>query len=192
MARHSIQSLLFCIFLGFSAMACGGSVPWQVVSQENPNPLKTVRQFSVLPIEYKKLTVGAKSESSYLADKDEEKRSAWEADKVALSQEFSRALMVEARGNNDLIIDIGDSDAPFVVQPRIRFIEPGLYIGIYSKESKIDMSATIRTADGRLVDEIRMSVEGAPGFSISERMRASGARLGEWMADYLETRTRVQ
>jgi hypothetical protein len=188
------------LFVGLAAslaafpVGCGGrQVPWQVVSQEAQNPLFGQRRFRVRPIQFADLSVGEKSETDYLSSKDESTRADWQKDKSSMSQIFTQALKQHARSNADLVIDTDLSNAPFVIEPVVGYIEPGLYIGVYQKPSQVDMTARVLSAEGELIDEIRMTANAKATLSnpsIGGRLRQNSDTLGAWMAQYLASRVR--
>lgn len=194
--KHIQPAFSFAILAALVALCLGGCasstrVPWQIVSQHNPNPLFGERRFAVSAIEFESLIVGEKSETDYLSEKDSDARASWERDKAGLSERFAQALQAHGRAVGDLVIDTRAGEAKYIVQPIVQFIEPGVYAGIYQKPSRVNMTARVFTSDGELIDEIRMTSSGGSGLhnpSIGQRLRERADTLGRWMADYLSQR----
>ncbi|EYF06390.1 hypothetical protein [Chondromyces apiculatus] len=195
------RSLVLVVFVMLAALLTGCGPQWQVVRQAAPNPLANQRTFAVLPINFAGLTVGEMAEADYLARKDPEQRESFEADKRAVNEEFTTALVEGASdGGINVVLAKGPGSAPFEIRPMITFIEPGFYVGLVSKPSEVRMTLLITMPDGRIIDEILM-VHGTDsarsGFSIGGislnpssggRLRKDGEKLGEIVAEYLRER----
>lgn len=174
----------------FAVAGCGRSYPWRVVQQANPNPLLGQKQFAVAPIDFSGLTVGEKSEEAYLSGKEENDKKGWLEAKAGLQEEFNKSVRV---GGNDagLQLVLGESGAPFIVKPKVDFIEPGFYAYVAAKPSQVKMTVKIVAQDGSVQDEFL--VENETGASLGDastaaRLREDGEGLGEKVARYLSVR----
>lgn len=163
---------------------------WQVVSQANPNPLLGQKQFAVAPLDFSKLTVGEKTEEGYLSEKNAEDKAGWAEAKAGLQEEFNKSVRVKGT-ESGLQLSLGETGAPFIIKPKVDFIEPGFYALVAAKPSQVKMTISIVAPDGSTKDEIL--VENATGASMGNasaatRLREDGEALGEYVAKYLSSR----
>lgn len=182
--------------LAVPALGTGCAPSWVVVKQAAPNPFTAASEFAVEPISYEGLRVGEKTETDYLADKDEAKKEAWRSDLVVVNQHFQASLTGAAAG---LKIAAGPPAAPgpFVIKPHVTWAEPGIYTAVYNKPSALDLTVQIADAQGAIVDEFKaravvpiqtvMNVPTNP--SVTDRFKDCGKKLGEIAANYLKART---
>lgn len=182
------------LFLGCAIVAvtgCGGTIPWRVVSQANPNPLMGQKQFVVAPVDFSKLTVGAKPEAQYLSEKSPEDRKGWEDAKAAFQEEFDKAI--RATGTQaGLNISLGETGAPFVIRPKVDYIEPGYYAYVSSSSSGVKVTMKITSADGKDVDEVLLEHHTSASMgsaSVQSRVRGDGEGMGAQAAQYVAQRT---
>jgi hypothetical protein len=169
---------------------CGGTIPWRVVSQANPNPLLGQKQFVVAPVDFSKLTVGAKPEAQYLSEKSPEDRQGWEQAKAAFQEEFDKAIRASGTAAG-LNIGLGESGAPFVIRPKVDYIEPGYYAYVSSGSSGVKVSMKITSADGKDVDEVLLEHHTAASMgnaSVQSRVRGDGEGMGNQAAEYVAQR----
>jgi hypothetical protein len=169
---------------------------WIVLTQASPNPLLNQNKFGLMPIDYTGLIVGEKSEAEYLASKDEESRASWAGDKAGIDTEFGKVLMERATGAGiNVVKATGPGDAPFMIRPKVEFIEGGIYTYVYNKASLVRMKVQITTPDGKVIDEIAIR-HGTPASitnpAIGNRLRDDGEALGAIMAQYLQVRVTGQ
>ncbi|HET7544451.1 MAG TPA: hypothetical protein VFK05_31485 [Polyangiaceae bacterium] len=181
--------LLSCALV--AAIGCGaGTVPWRVMSQANPNPVVGQKQFVVAPVDFSTLTVGAKSEAEYLSKKSPEDRQGWEHAKAAFQEEFDKAI--RASGTQaGLNITLGASGAPFVIKPKVDYIEPGYYAYVSSSASGVKVTMKIVTAEGKDVDEVLLEHHTSASMgsaSVESRVRADGEGMGAQAAQYIAQR----
>jgi hypothetical protein len=192
-------------FIGLAALVAGaaltGCAPlWQVHLQAVPNPFAGQHKFAVLPIDYAGLMVGSKSETQYLSEKDSKQQASFQEDKLALNEKFVGELMAHAKSAGvDVALATGPADAPFLVRPSVRFIEPGFYVGVASAPSRVEMTVQITTPDGKILDELVIvhGTDSRSGFSIGGislnpssggRLRSDGEAMGKIMAKYIGLR----
>ena len=169
---------------------------WVVLTQATPNPLLNQTKFGLMPIDYTGLVVGEKSEADYLASKDEESRASWAGDKGGIDTEFGKVLMEKATGAGiNVVKATGPGDAPFMIRPKVEFIEGGIYTYVYNKASQVRMKVQITTPDGKVIDEIAIK-HGTPASitnpAIGNRLRDDGEGLGAITAQYLQVRVTGQ
>lgn len=196
--RHQI--LLSMCMLVFAALLIGCGSQWAVVTQASPNPFAGQRHFAVLPIDYTGLRVGEKFEAEYLSEKDADQQQSFIQDKVALNEEFAKALINASRDEGiNVVPATGPAAAPFMIRPHVDFVEPGTYVVVASAPSEVRMTLQITMPDGRVLDEILLkhSTDSRSGFSIGGvslnpssggRLRKDGEGLGELVAEYLKSR----
>ncbi len=169
---------------------------WVVLTQATPNPLLNQNKFGLMPIDYTGLVVGEKSEAEYLASKDEESRASWAGDKGGIDTEFGKVLMEKATGAGiNVVKATGPGDAPFMIRPKVEFIEGGIYTYVFNKASLVRMKVQITTPDGKVIDEIAIK-HGTPASitnpAIGNRLRDDGEGLGAITAQYLQVRVTGQ
>lgn len=189
---------LFVLGLALAAapLLAGCGPRWIVLTQASPNPLLNQNKFGLMPIDYAGLIVGEKSEAEYLASKDEESRASWAGDKSGIDTEFGKVLMERAtEGGINVVKATGPGDAPFMIRPKVEFIEGGIYTYVYNKASLVRMKVQITTPDGKVIDEIAIK-HGTPASitnpAIGNRLRDDGEALGAIMAQYLVVRVTGQ
>jgi hypothetical protein len=192
-----VRGVWVLMFAALAALLTGCSPNYHVIQQASPNPFVGQTRFAVMPVEMKGLRVGDKTEESYLAEKDEGQRESFRVDKEAMQHRFDAALVSGARDEG---IEVGAAgQAPFVIRPRITFVEPGFYAVVASGRSRVEMRIQITTPDGKVLDEIEAwnetdSRSGASvgGISLNPssggRLRDDAAGIGQTLADYLAER----
>lgn len=169
---------------------------WIVLTQATPNPLLNQNKFGLMPIDYTGLIVGEKSEADYLASKDEETRASWAGDKGGIDTEFGKVLTEKSAENGITVVKAtGPGDAPFMIRPKVEFIEGGIYTYVYNKPSEVRMKVQITTPDGKVIDEIAVK-HGTPASltnpAVGNRLRDDGEGLGAIVAGYLKVRVTGQ
>ncbi len=165
---------------------------WTVVTATQPNPFRMQGRFGVIAIDLAGLRIGEKSEAEYLGGKDPEQRASFEADKRAMNEEYTNALVARAHElGYEVVLATGPESAPFLIRPSIHFIEPGFYAFV-SNPSEVRMNVRITAPDGRVLDEIQMSHRTQASAIINpssgQRLRADGHGLGVWTAEYIGKR----
>lgn len=181
MKPNLVMGLLVLALVG-----CGGGPQWRAVMQSNPNQLAGQKQFTVAPLDFAGLTVGQKSEADYLSAKEDEAKKGWVESKAGLEDEFIKSLRAGAV-TSGVQMSVGAAGAPFILKPKVDFIEPGFYAFVASKPSQVKMTVKIVSADGKDVEEFVIE-HAAGGASNSSRLRADGAALGEYAANYVASR----
>lgn len=189
---------LFVIAAALAAapLLAGCGPRWVVLTQASPNPLLNQNKFGLMPVDYTGLIVGEKSEAEYLASKDEETRASWAGDKSGIDTEFGKVLMEKATATGiNVVKATGPGDAPFMIRPKVEFIEPGIYTYVYNKASLVRMKVQITTPDGKVIDEIAIR-HGTPASitnpAVGNRLRDDGEALGAITAQYLQVRVTGQ
>jgi hypothetical protein len=189
MIRRSLLALTVALF-ALALIGCGPK--WVVVMQAVPDPFINQSRFSVLPVDFTGLEIGAKPEAIYLAEKTAEQRESFLNDKAGVNEEFTGGLMKEARELGlDVVLATGPNDAPFQIRPSIAWLEPGFFAGIVGAPSEVKMRLQIVLPDGRVLDEILMK-HATPGnittAASGTRLRSDGKGLGALTATYLSSR----
>lgn len=189
---HRRHIFILAAALAAAPLLSGCGPRWIVLTQAAPNPLINQNKFAVLPVDYTGLTVGQKTEADYLSEKDEDTRSKWDGDKEGLNTEFLKVFTERAASNGiNIVKATGPADAPFVIRPKVEFIEPGYYALVSKRPSEVRMKVQITAADGKIIDEITLR-HGTDGSitnpAVGNRLRDDGEGLGAIMADYLKTR----
>lgn len=184
--------LVLAAALGATSVLAGCRPHWIAYAQANPNILAGQGRFGLLPIDFANLAVGEKTENDYLAEKDDEQRSGWAGDKVAIDNEFAMSIMATAtRDGISVVKATGPQDAPFMIRAHVERIEPGFFAFIVNKDSEVRMKVQIITPDGTLIDEfgIEHKTHGTiKTSSVRERLREDGKGLGTYAAEYLKSR----
>jgi hypothetical protein len=186
------RHVLIVVALAFSVGLFGCGPPWQVLRQATPSPFVNQRKFAVAPVDYTGLRVGDKDEAGYLSEKDAEAQGNWVGDKQGLNSEFATNLMARALEHGITVVPAtGPESAPFIIKPRVGWLEPGYYIGISARSSQVKMSVQITAPDGTVLDEIM--IEHGTGGSIQNaavgtRLREDGENLGKRLGEYLQSR----
>lgn len=179
--------------LAAAPLLAGCGPKWIVLSQASPNPLLNQTKFGLMPVDYAGLMVGGKSEAEYLAAKDEESRASFAGDKGGVDTEFGKVLTEKSTANGITVVKAsGPGDAPFMIRPKVDYIEGGVYAYVYNKPSEVRMKVQITTPDGKVIDEI--AVKHSTSASITKassggRLRDDGEALGATVAAYLKVRT---
>lgn len=194
MQRRHFFFLAAALAAGSALAGCGPR--WIVLTQASPNPLLNQNKFGMMPVDYTGLIVGEKSEAEYLASKDEETRASWAGDKAAIDTEFNKVLTERAQASGITVVKAtGPGDAPFMIRPKVEFIEGGIYTYVYNKPSQVRMKVQITTPDGKVIDEIAIK-HGTPASitnpAVGNRLRDDGEALGAIMAQYLQFRVTGQ
>jgi hypothetical protein len=188
--------LVLAAALAAAPVLAGCGPRWIVLTQASPNPLLNQNKFGLMPVDYTGLIVGEKSEAEYLASKDEETRASWAGDKGGIDTEFGKVLGEKAQGTGISVVKAtGPGDAPFMIRPKVEFIEPGIYTYVFNKASQVRMKVQITTPDGKVIDEIAIK-HGTPASitnpAVGNRLRDDGEALGAIMAQYLQFRVTGQ
>lgn len=188
--------LVLAAALSAAPLLAGCGPKWIVLTQATPNPLLNQNKFGIMPVDYTGLTVGEKTEADYLASKDEETRASWAGDKAGIDTEFGKVLSEKATEHGiNVVKATGPGDAPFMIRPKVEFIEPGIYTYVYNKSSEVRMKVQITTPDGKIVDEISIR-HGTPASitnpAVGNRLRDDGEALGAIVAGYLKFRVTGQ
>lgn len=190
---------IFLILLIPMLIGCGH--PWKAVIQARPNPFVGRTQYAVLPVSYDNLMVGETPERIYLAEKDNEKRASWEADKASINELYTNALVAAAADAGlSVVRATGPTSAPFLIRAQILMMEPGFYAAIVNKDSEIRMVVQITDPRGAVYDEIQIhrvvtnAGQGVVDAAISGtltsggRLKQAGEDAGHVTGKYLQFR----
>lgn len=151
------RSFVAAALLGLAALT-GCAPRWRVVTQATPAPFVNQRYFAVLPVDYTGLRVGDRSEAAYLSDKDPDEQQSFFNDKVAIDEEFAKALIERAKEEGIEVAQAsGPTSAPFLLRPYIGYLDPGYYAVVSSRPSHLMLTLRITTPDGKVLDEVQFS-----------------------------------
>lgn len=187
MMTKRLLMMLSVMLLGLWLGGCGPR--WRVISQASPNPFVGKKEFVVLPVEYKDLRIGKKSEEEYLSEKKDKSVDSFQEDKAAMADRFLAVLRDKAAG---ITLETGGEVKSYVIRPNIAFMEPGFYTYFVNRPSKVVMRLKIQDKDGKLLDEIE--IEHSTGASMvmaasGSRYRSDAEAIGDIAAEYLRKRT---
>ncbi len=169
--------------------------PWNVVVQQEPNPLVGVKRVDFATPTFYRLDVGQIPEAEYLARKSERQKADWSEDKRLFGEEYRRAATVEA-ARCELQLDAPGGPGTHTVASSVGYIEPGFYAGMVSIPSEVRMTVQVTRA-GEIAEEIAVGHGTEPGSftigpipiptapSVTDRLRADGAALGRVVGQYL-------
>jgi len=166
----SLSVLAFVLF----ALLTGCSTPWTVVKQPAPSPISTARTFSVKPLDFSGVSIGGTPEAAWRVANGEAKSRWWDKDKEVASKHFMTMLTSNTTSGRTFTEAGGaDADAPVVVV-RIGDIQ----------SSDLQLTLQVMTPAGEIIEEATMMYT-IRGYGVSERLRCSGKRLADLVADYI-------
>jgi hypothetical protein len=194
MTRRPFLTLLplWLALLALASLATGCGPHWVIVAQAVPDPLLGAKAFYVEPVHFDPPIVGDKREGEYLADKTQDQRDRWQADKAEASHKFAVTLMGLSP---NLQFPVQPAPGVFIVRPIVPFMEPGIYTPFFSRPTELQMRLQILTSDGVLVDEIvTRSLIGASLIypTSGGRIRMAGDDLGKIASEYIAKRVAGQ
>lgn len=179
---------LLALALVLSLVSLGCGPPWVVVTAAIPNPFVGTKEFALEPMHFEDMTVGEKVESKYLATKDDEQKKSWEADKKAFDSQFKESL---ASSLPEAQFKDGKEKLPFLIRPRVMYIEPGFYAVTASLSTEVRITIEILNDQNEVIEiiNLRKSVPGTLNNpSVGGRLKTAAEGLGEQAAQYLRTR----
>jgi hypothetical protein len=185
-ANVSLRSWFLALVVSLACVACGP--PWSVVAVAVPNPFVNQRSFGVEPVHFEGVLVGDKPEAEYLSGKDGEQQRSFVDDKGSFAQRFAQQL-VEELPEVQFVGAPGPS--PFIVRPRVTFIEPGFYAYVAARSTEVQMTVEILGANGQVLDVVKFRANVAATMSNPSsggRMRTAAEILGGYVAEYVRTR----
>lgn len=187
--RYALWFLMLC--LAPLLVACGH--PWKIAREAVPNPFYGQGRFGVVPVTFHGLEVGDGTEADWMAEKDEEQRQSWQADKAAMNHEFAEALMEHAASEGVIIVKATSAaDAPFFIRPNVTFYEPGIFTGVFNKATVVKMTVRITDPAGLVLDEVLFETKVPAALtnpSSGGRARTAASQLGKLVAKYVVHRT---
>ena len=177
------------MLVGLLALLCAAcGPPWVVITSAIPNPFVGAHQFTLEPFHFEDLVVGEKVEKKYLAEKDDEQRKHWEEDKQAFSTTFAESLKATLP---EVLFAKPEEKAPFLVRPRVMYIEPGFYAVTASRPTEVRITIEVLNDQNEVIEivNLRKSVPGTLNNpSTGERLKSAAETLGENTAAYLRSR----
>lgn len=195
------RSFIAAALLGVAALT-GCAPSWRVVTQASPDPFVGQRYFALMPIDYVGLQIIDQSEDRYLASKDGEDYQRHMADKASVNEEFTKALVEDAKEEGIEVAEAtGTTSAQFVIRPYVGYMNPGFYAVVSSAPSQIKLTLRLTTPDGKVLDEVvlssrtaspipntTLSAADADKLSIGGRWREDARVIGAYAARYLDSR----
>jgi hypothetical protein len=189
-----IRRLVVLAFTALSFLFIGCAPKWTVIRQAEPNPFLGKKEFAVLPVDYKDLKIGEKTEQEYRDSKEAKTEGKFDGDKEAVSEKLIAAMKAQAK-DEGLRVDsaAGEVKAPFIVKPWVQFMEPGFYAYMVNRNSEMRVRVTIETADGKELDVIELTHETpasmGPNISAGGRWRSDADWIGDAIGEYLIMRS---
>jgi len=160
-----------------------GCTHWEVVKQGDPNPFVGQKRFQIEPMDYSGFKHGKDGEEGF------------EKDKKMFDATYSQSLRSEADGL-DWVESPGDGTV--VIRTQVLNLDGGISMGIGSTRAESKLRVQL-VKDGTVHDEIIVEADAQQGstkvFGIATGGYTGGARikemaekLGEYVADYLDSR----
>ncbi len=189
MLRHRLLAAAFVVLVS----GLGGCAPrFQVVAQATPDPFLEQRMFAIAPMDSSELHVGKKTESEFLAGKDQDVRQRFLEDKKTVTDIYVQELTAEANLAKIAILKSDEtSSAPFIIRPSLKLLQGGFYSPTKSAPSAVEMTVKITTPDGKVLDEITLSHSTPASMtnaSSTSRLHDDAEALAEITVDYLKSR----
>jgi hypothetical protein len=176
-------------FLVTAVLFTTGCQSWVVVKQANPNPMVGKTAFALESLHFEAVSIGGKTETAYLSDKEEKTKQSWEADKTDSTRIFGER--VRAGVKSVTFTDAATPGAQFLVRALVTYWEPGSFAVVVNIPSEMRISLTVSDDKGAILDEVAFKRQiGASMTSPSsgDRMRSAAQVLGDDVARYLNTR----
>lgn len=187
-------SLLSVLLLGIAPIVgCSSHEVWTVTQYAHPNPLEGQTHMAVAPLYFDDLKVGEEREADYVARKGPDFGKKWLDDKQAMNALFVQKLRSNASYRGIRITE-ADSDAPFVIRPRVTFLQRGYFGGAFRQRARLKAVVEITRPNGDLVDQIVVHeiVEHVEddhlNITAGARMRRLAEKLGRHTALYVQAR----
>ncbi|XXX74457.1 hypothetical protein WMF30_43100 [Sorangium sp. So ce134] len=188
--RYALWILLLC--LAPLLVACGH--PWKAARQAVPNPFYGKGRFGVVPVSFHALVVGDVSEADWMADKDAEQRQSWQEDKAGINEQFAEALMAEAASEDAIVVKaMSAADAPFFIRANVTSYEPGIFTGVFNKDTLLKATVQFTDPAGVVLDEVLFETAAPASLmnpSSGGRAREAAKQLGKLTGMYLLHRVR--
>ncbi|WP_437965609.1 hypothetical protein WMF04_39155 [Sorangium sp. So ce260] len=188
--RHALWILLLCLTPLLAA--CGH--PWKTSRQAVPNPFYGKGRFAVVPVAFLALEVGDVSEADWMADKDAEQRQSWQEDKSGINEQFTEALMAEAASEDAIVVKaMSAADAPFFIRANVTYYEPGIFTGVFNKDTHLKATVQITDPAGTVLDEVLFEAKSPATLmnpSSGGRARDAASQLGKLTGMYILHRVR--
>ena len=178
-----------------ATVGVGCARPYRVISQAAPDPFLGKTDFVVMPIDYTDMRVGEKTEAEYLSEKKDASAESFQGDKDGMNEKFIASLEQGAGYSGLNVKPANGVVTTFLVQPHVRFIEPGFYAFVASMSSKVEMVVTITDQHGAILDKFEVEHRTQSGMTnpaSGQRLRTDADALGEYVAQYLIDRSKGQ
>jgi hypothetical protein len=186
--------MVVSVVLAAAALAgCSSHEVWTVTQYAHPNPLVGQTHFAVAPLDFSDLKVGKERESEYVARKGAGFHRKWLDDKQAMNALFVQQLTSRASYRAIRISETA-SDAPFVIRPRVTYLQRGYFGGAAQQRARLKAVVNITRDNGDLVDQIVVTeiVENVEdehlNITAGARKRRLAEKLGAHTAQYVQAR----
>jgi hypothetical protein len=194
----NLRKLLVLVVAALGLFFGQGCIPhWQVVKQATPNPLVGQNKFVLEEPSFEGLMVQDRPEAEFKAGRNAEENQRWDDDKKKVADTIIGKIREET--HYDWLKE-PSADA-ILVRTKITNMHGGISMGIGSTASRI--AVTVQLVKGSdVLDEITtegsysqgesMKIGGIStgGYSGSDRLGKAADRVGGYVADYLESRTK--
>ncbi len=188
---HALRLLPFAV--AAVSLGVGCVKPYNIISQAAPDPFIGKTDFVVMPVDFTDMRIGEKTEAEYLSEKKDSSAESFQGDKDAINQNFQAELEKAAASVGLNVAAANGVVTTFLIQPHVRFIEPGFYAAIVSHPSKLEIVVTITDQHGTLLDKFEVEHETQSGMfnpASGQRLRSDADACGAYAAEYLADRTK--
>ena len=159
------------------ALLSACSSPWKVVKQPTPSTLAATKTFAVKPLDFSAVSLDGKAEPAWRTASGEAKSKWWDKDKSVASSRFMRMITSTTKGGvtfTEAGADANaDPNAPVIV---LKIGEVG--------SSDFQLILQVTTPAGEVIEEATMTLT-IRGYGVSERIRGSGKRMADAVAEYV-------
>ena len=189
-----MRTCFFSALVAIALSTVGCADPWTLVHQVNPTPYGKSSNMTIEELSFDDVKVGEKTEDQYLATKSADTQQSFRGDKDAMVAQFRKGFDAE-RGALPIIPAGLPGSNPFVIKPRVTFIEPGFFSGmIVSASTELRVTIDVVDANGNMDDEIVISTKVSATMddpASGTRMREAAQEVGRDTAAYLKKRLGV-
>lgn len=167
-----MKSLLVLAFVLFACVS-GCSAPWTVVKQPTTSPIAAAKTFAVKPLDFSGVSIEGTPEPAWRAASGEAKSKWWDQDKAMASKHFLQMLTSNTKSGRTFVEAGVDANAPVVV---VRIVE--------IQSADLVLALQVTTPTGEVIEEATKTMT-IRGYGVSERLRGSGKRLADAVAEYI-------
>ncbi len=198
MTIFNLRKLLALLIAALGLAFGQGCVPhWTVVKQATPNPFVGQNKFVLAEPSFEGLMVQERPEAEFKAGRTAEENQRWDDDKKKVADTIVGRIR-EVTHYEWLKEPSADA---VVVRTRITNMHGGISMGIGSTASNIEVSVElvkgsdvldVIVTSGQYSQSEGVHVGGiaTSGYSGSDRLGKAADKVGSYVADYLESRTK--